>query len=98
MNVQAELFCSTASESAAESPVGLTVILPRVCPGCRGGRNVWPHTTAVIGSSAGPHAAGLHCLKCGRHIGWLSNESYRFIAKVIAKCGRPTEPIEAWTP
>ena len=94
MNVQAEIFPATAP--ASSSPVGLTIIVPRVCPGCAGKRNVWPHTTAIIGSSAGPHAAGLHCLRCGHHMGWLSNETHRFIVEVIDKCGRPTEPIEVY--
>ena len=97
MSMQPELFGSTASEAPASSPVGLTVIVPRTCLNCQKPYR-WPHTTAVIGSSAGPHAARLNCLKCGSHMGWLSNEAHRFICEVIAKCGRPTEPIEVYAP
>jgi hypothetical protein len=48
---------------------------------------------AVIGFAAGPHAAKLTCMGCGAHRGWLSNQTAERIEEIIAKFGRPTEPI-----
>jgi hypothetical protein len=82
--VQLSMFAVTSPSS---SPVGLTVILPRLCRNCGA-------DTGVIGSSAGPHHARLKCCGCGCHSGWLSGETFRFLSDVIDNFGRPTEPVE----
>jgi hypothetical protein len=42
-----------------------TLIAPRPCScGC---------TTAVLGSSRGPHAAEMRCADCGAFVGWASH-------------------------
>jgi hypothetical protein len=78
-----ELFCSTVSESTTTSLVGLAVNIPRICRTCQRPYRR-PYTTVVIGSSCGPHAAGLTCRRCGHHMGWLSGETFRFIEKTVA--------------
>jgi hypothetical protein len=48
---------------------------------------------AIIGAGAGPHLASLHCRACGLHRGWLPLVTYQFLAEIVAKFGRPVEPI-----
>lgn len=64
---------------------GLMVRLPTAC---RCGE-----TLAVVGSGSGPHAASATCTACGTHRSWLSHLTHDFLAKLISKFGRPTEPI-----
>jgi hypothetical protein len=80
---QPDLFGATAPSTGI---VGLIVVPPSRCPSCSS-------PNATIGSSAGPHAARLTCIGCGRHRGWLSAESFGFIAEIANKFGRPTTPI-----
>jgi len=80
---QIDMF-STAAPST--SVVGLAVTVPRACGNCGA-------TEVVVGSSAGPHHARLNCRSCGRHSGWMSGESFRFVSKVAECFGRPLEPI-----
>lgn len=56
------------------------------CPDCG-------EAAVVIGSSAGPHVAGLRCICCDRHRGWLSKGAADFILAVIDQFGRPLAPI-----
>jgi hypothetical protein len=67
-------------------PIGLTVILPKPCSNCGS-------DSTIVGSSAGPHYARLNCECCGRHRGWLSGTTYKFLSDVIANFGQPIEPI-----
>jgi hypothetical protein len=83
MTAQANLFPELTASST--SVVGLEVILPRPCQ-CG-------EPLAVIGSSRGPHHACLRCCRCGRHRGWLSAETFRFLSNAIDNFGPPTEPI-----
>jgi hypothetical protein len=48
---------------------------------------------AVIGSSSAIHYGSLRCEQCGKHLGWLSKQSYDFIAETQRLFGRPTDPI-----
>jgi hypothetical protein len=48
---------------------------------------------ATIGAGAGPHIAALRCVYCGVHRGWISRETYSFIAEVVRLAGKPTRPI-----
>ena len=82
--IQLSMFDTVTTPSS--SPIGLDVILPRQCHDCGS-------DTAIIGSSAGPHHARLECRGCGRHRGWLSAGTFRFLSDVIDNFGRPTEPI-----
>jgi len=78
----ANIFPLTASSTVI---AGIEVILPRRCQ-CG-------ETTAIIGSSRGPHHASAICSACGVHRAWLSGETYRFISSIIDVFGRPDEPI-----
>ena len=40
-----------------------------------------------------PHRASLHCKECRAFRGWVSNEAFRFVAKIVEQFGKPTEPI-----
>jgi len=46
-----------------------------------------------IGPGKGPHAGELLCSGCGRHRGWLSKETAKWIAAVVSKFGAPTAPM-----
>jgi len=69
----------------ADPLTGVEVHLPRHC---RCGNNI-----LHIGPGRGPHRASLHCPRCGRHCGWLSNEAAKFLTAVVARFGRPTAPV-----
>jgi hypothetical protein len=47
----------------------------------------------AIGPAKGPHAGELICADCGRHRGWLSKTTARWIEDVISRFGAPTTPI-----
>jgi hypothetical protein len=68
---------------------GLQVRLPDTC---RCGLML-----ALIEGGRGPHRAGLRCA-CGRHRGWVSVASYRFLTEIVDRFGRPAEPIEIRAP
>jgi hypothetical protein len=65
---------------------GLIVALPDSCSRCGG-------HVAEIGPGAGPHKASLRCAACETHRGWISGNSYAFLAEFVRNFGRPTEPI-----
>jgi hypothetical protein len=83
---QIDMFSSTIA-TPLSSPVGLAVILPKLCGSC--GSDI-----ATIGSSAGPHYARLKCECCGGHRGWLSGTTFKFLSDVIENFGRPNKAIE----
>ena len=65
--------------------LGIKVQLPRHCQ-CG-------HDMLHVGPGGGPHRASLHCVVCGRHCGWLSQETAKFLSAVIERFGRPTVPV-----
>jgi hypothetical protein len=71
--------------SNADSLLGLTVQLPDLC---RCGSSL-----ASIEAGRGPHHAGLRCA-CGRHRGWVSGASHKFLTEAVKRFGRFTEPIQ----
>jgi hypothetical protein len=52
----------------------------------------------LVGPGSGPHRSSLHCARCGRHCGWLSCESAKFLSDIITHFGRPTEPVRVRLP
>ena len=76
-------------EVSTNSIVGLSVRIERVIKcshsNCR--------KVAVIGSSNAMHHGSLRCEQCGKHLGWLSKQSYDFITETQRLFGRPTDPI-----
>ena len=71
----------------AHSPiVGLRVQTSQGCRAC--GNNL-----AIIGSSAGPHAARLNCAECSMHAGWLGRREVAFITRIATTFGCPLTPI-----
>jgi hypothetical protein len=89
MNAPIQLSMFGTVTTPSSSPIGLDVILPRQCD-CGS-------DAAIVGSSAGPHHARLECRGCGRHRGWLSAGTFRFLSDVIDNFGRPTEAITVTT-
>ena len=84
MSAQLSLFPST------DPVVGLRAWCQ--CDANAAGRlPTWAKAAARIGLS-------LTCNWCGRHRGWASHESCRFIETLIANFGRPTEPIRISSP
>jgi hypothetical protein len=69
--------------------IGLIVRLDTTCRHCGG-------DLARITGGKGPHAAGAVC-ECGRHRAWISHTTKEFLAGVVSKFGKPTEPIEIRT-
>jgi hypothetical protein len=47
----------------------------------------------TITSSAAMHHAGLRCIACNKHGGWLSKGAFVFLEMTVEKFGRPVEPI-----
>lgn len=79
MSLQLDVFQN------ADPLVGIELNLPRHC---KCGNDV-----RRVGPGCGPHRAFLHCRRCNRHCGWLSNEITSYLAAVIAHFGRPTAPV-----
>jgi hypothetical protein len=76
-----------AAPRLALSPIiGLRVQTPQGCRACGG-------NLAIIGSSAGPHAARLNCAECSMHAGWLGRREVDFITRIVATFGCPLTPI-----
>jgi hypothetical protein len=74
----------------ATALVGLRISLERkidICCGACG------QTIVVIGNSAGPHIASLHCASCDRHRGRLPKAVADFLLETINRFGRPTEVV-----
>jgi hypothetical protein len=46
-----------------------------------------------IGPARGPHAGELICAGCGRHRGWLSTTTARWIERVATRFGAPATPV-----
>jgi hypothetical protein len=51
------------------------------------------NSICTIGAGKAQHAGELLCSGCGRHRGWLSKETAKWIAAVVSKFGAPTAPI-----
>jgi hypothetical protein len=92
--MQKGLFRATALSSTetfaplgkiANPLIGITVKLPDTCK-CGS-------PLAVIGPAVVPHRASLHCQECRQFRGWVSNESFRFVSKIVEQFGKPIEPI-----
>ena len=84
--VQLDLFADEpAPADDAETLVGLRIFMPTPCPRCSG-------VAATTGAGRGPRCASLMC-GCGRHLGWMSANSFTFITAIVRHFGRPTEPI-----
>jgi hypothetical protein len=80
------LFTSSAT-TPTTGVTGLAVqMMHRPCASC-GSVNF------VITSSVAMHHAGLRCIECNRHNGWLSKGAFTFLEMTIAKFGLPTKPI-----
>jgi hypothetical protein len=47
----------------------------------------------VIAPGNAMHHGSLRCEQCGKHLGWLSKQSYDFVAETQRLFGRPTDPI-----
>jgi len=77
---------SSAPEPSTDNTlVGLAITLLERCPRCNG-------HDAVIGAGRGPHKASIMCA-CGRHLGWMSHEAFKFLSATARQFGRPTSPI-----
>ena len=76
----------TAPPLALSPIIGLRVQTSQGCRAC--GSNL-----AIIGSSAGPHAARLNCAECSMHAGWLGRREVGFITRIVATFGCPLTPI-----
>ena len=87
---QFELFPNAPAPSKALRGLiaGLAVHLHRPC-GCGA-------TIAVITEGKGPHAAALECPNCCRFRQWVPRTVLQFLVELVARCGRPTEPIEIY--
>src|SRR5436190_22636604 len=48
---------------------------------------------AVVIPGVGKHAAGLRCLGCAKHRGWLAQAAVDFIKDTVSRFGAPATPI-----
>ena len=74
----------------AKGLIGVRLVMPSRCPRCHG-------TPAVMGAGKAMRAAALICI-CGRHLGWMSSDTFNFISDLVRRFGRPTETIVVRTP
>jgi hypothetical protein len=86
-SAQLEFF--TLPTTTADPLHGLTVKLPDRC--------YCGSDLAVTEAGRGPHRVGLRC-ECGRHRGWVSDQSYKFLAEAVRRFGPPIEPVEIRAP
>jgi len=80
---QPDLFA--VSVPVSHSAVGLAVQLPSQCQ-C-GSAN------AALCTGTGLYPGKLKCPKCGKHRGWVSHKTFRFLASTVDHFGKPTEPV-----
>ena len=84
---QFDLFPTAPVEPKPYASIGgITVHLDRHC---RCGA-----TIAVIVEGRGPHAGALQCPRCDVFRQWLPRKICEFLGELVARNGRPTEPIE----
>jgi hypothetical protein len=88
---QFDLFLLSSSPPTVptdtHSLVGLAVrMLHRSCRWCGS-------VDFTITSSAAMHHAGVRCVSCLKHGGWLSKGAVVFLEMTVAKFGRPTSAI-----
>jgi hypothetical protein len=76
------------AEHTADSTAiaGLVVQVERPCRHCGA-------TLTTIIAGKGPHSAALECVGCGHFVKWLPRTCCAFLAEVVARCGRPTDPV-----
>jgi hypothetical protein len=80
--MQFDMFAATAA-----SPIfGLTVELEHFRTRCH-------DDIACIAEGKGPHLGELKCAACGRHRGWISKSTGKWIESVVERFGRPTQPL-----
>jgi len=82
---QLELFGQRDLFSDADPLWGLQAYMPRPCS-CG-------HDLFQMGVGRGPHRVSLYCTKCEGYGGDLANAAARFLAAVICRFGRLTEPV-----
>ena len=81
------LFLGSATTPANTGIVGLVVKMAhRPCGACGG-------IHFIITPPVAMHHAGLRCVACDQHNGWLSKGAVTFIQMTVAKLGRPTEAL-----
>jgi hypothetical protein len=81
---QPDMFGSAVAPST--SILDLAVEMPDACDTC-GSR------LAVTQSSRGPHFGRYTCASCRAHRRWMSAATYRYLTTIVARFGRPHEPI-----
>ncbi len=86
---QLELFPVEPTTRSAGLIDGLEVRLERPCRRC--GERV-----TIVVEGRGPHSAALQCARCDRFRQWLARECCTFLAEVVARFGRPTEPVRSF--
>ena len=82
---QLELFGQLDLFSDADPLWGVQAYMSRPCQ-CG-------HDLFQIGAGRGPHRVSLYCTKCEGYGGGLANAAARFLAAVISRFGRLTEPV-----
>ena len=86
---QFDLFPTAPVEPKPYASIaGLAVHLDKHC---RCGSTVF-----VIVEGKGPHAAALQCTRCDEFCKWLPRKICEFLSELVARTGRPTEPIEIY--
>ena len=84
---QHDVFLGPATVPASSGIVGLVVkMIHRPCRACGG-------IHFIITSPVAMHHAGLRCVACDRHNGWLSRGGVTFIEMTVKKFGKPTEAV-----
>jgi hypothetical protein len=81
-----DLFPTEPAGDPTGSIAGLIVQIERPCRHCGATLN-----TVVEGK--GPHSAALECVGCGHFVRWLPRAACAFLAEVVTRVGRPTDPI-----
>ena len=82
-----DLFLGPATTPPNTGIVGLVVkMIHRPCRACGG-------IHFIITSPVAMHHAGLRCVACDRHNGWLSRGAVTFVQMTVKKFGKPTEAV-----
>jgi hypothetical protein len=80
---QPDLFA--VSVPVSHSAVGLAIQLPSDC--------LCGSASAAVCRGTGLYPGELKCPKCGKHRGWVSCETFRFLSGTVDRFGNPTEPV-----
>jgi hypothetical protein len=81
MSLQLDIF-----DANADPLIGITIKAPQ--RHCQCG-----HDLFHVGSGRGAHRASLHCARCKRPCGWLSDQTAKFLSDVVEHFGKPTAPV-----